>query len=86
MEHSFYDKRVRQRKKHKGNETKKIMEILATTLLPVNRLPSTDCNAAARANKENIPVGIVAINVVASRLPNGDWLQRRLLFPKWRRP
>ena len=45
-------------------EWKIMAEIVATTSLPVDRLTVTDCNAAARAKK-------VAINVVASRPPNG---------------
>ena len=31
------------------------MEIVATTSLPVDRLAATDCIAAARANKPNVP-------------------------------
>ena len=37
--------------KKKKKKRKKIMvEIVATTSLPVDRLTATDCNAAARAN------------------------------------
>ena len=35
-----------------------------------------------KERKKKITVEIVATNVVASRPPNGDRLQRRLLVPK----
>ena len=44
------------------------------TLLPVDRLTATDCNADARA-KIDIMTEKVATNVGASRPPNGNRLQ-----------
>ena len=38
------------KKMEKKNGKKITAEIVATTLLPVDRLTATDCNAAARAN------------------------------------
>ena len=41
--------RDREEKKWNGN-LKIMVEIVATTLLTVDRITATDCNAAARAN------------------------------------